>query len=481
MANAFEEARLKSQGQKKAIQERHGVQGRQPTMRELVTGKYEAVQPETETPAMLEGVEGASYGQEMPIPEESQFVSEMIDGAIPQQQVTGQPIEIPYAREGETMADQASMAQMEQPQPQQVAGINPLDPYQIGLDLRNAYAMKDLGIADEGLALAKANADQALLTENYARKQKEIDDQYLKARQERSQSRRERFNQYAKKMREVQEVDPNRWWNSRTTGQKISAGIAALLSGFGSGTGLKIVRQAISDDIAEQKRLFEEGKLREETIYSKAKELDLDEDATDAFVRASFGKMYENILKGKLQGTNNKVIKARIGKELANNRISLANDMLKLAQATAKQQKEVKPLKLDNEVRKDIFLTQKTLSSLERMKNALKKGDWTRSMLSNEFKRAMDEGTLLLGFKLSGANVAEREAGEIRKMLKGDITQSRDSILKGLNRWSEALGNNLGMAVEYSGATPEQVEILKNRLGIKSQPQSRAKSFKPIN
>lgn len=60
-----------------------------------------------------------------------------------------------------------------------------------------------------------------------------------------------------------QKIDPDRFWSSRTTGQKILAGLSLALSGFAQGysgapnTALTILNKAMNDDILAQKSEFQ--------------------------------------------------------------------------------------------------------------------------------------------------------------------------------------------------------------------------------
>jgi hypothetical protein len=63
-----------------------------------------------------------------------------------------------------------------------------------------------------------------------------------------------------------QKIDPNRWWNSQSTGQKIALGLAAAFSGFSAGIhgganqALELVQKHIADDVAAQQENFDRQK-----------------------------------------------------------------------------------------------------------------------------------------------------------------------------------------------------------------------------
>ena len=86
------------------------------------------------------------------------------------------------------------------------------------------------------------------------------------------QERTEITNRLAQHEREVEQaVDPNRFWNSRTTGQKVLAAIAIAFGGFsrdGQNHALKIINKAIANDIAAQKA-NEDIRLRDRALDIK--------------------------------------------------------------------------------------------------------------------------------------------------------------------------------------------------------------------
>jgi hypothetical protein len=63
-----------------------------------------------------------------------------------------------------------------------------------------------------------------------------------------------------------QKIDPNRWWNSQSTGQKVALGLAAAFSGFSAGIhgganqALELVQKHIADDVAAQQENFDRQK-----------------------------------------------------------------------------------------------------------------------------------------------------------------------------------------------------------------------------
>ena len=471
MANAvLEKARLISEGQKKAIAERHPKRYG-PTKQQIISGMRGETPVVEETPLMMEGIDEASYGQVSPGVEETPETTALIEGAVPElAQVQEQ--EIPLA---------PPLVQTAAPQVEQLSELPQL-PAQETFEsrLESAYNQRGMGIAEENLALAEQQKQVADAQLSQANREKEANDIYAQGRQERLDSRKEDGKRLIKILQAPMQIDPDRWWNSRSTGQKLSAGIAALLSGFG-GQAMSMMQNAIDRDISAQRENWKNKRESAQGIYALGKEMGLEEDAIDKFINISARRHIDLQAKAAIAKTNNPVIKARGKKLISNNSLLYLKDIasLRASQQKARAAAQQKQGKLGQEARKSIFLSSKTSGAIRRMKNSLRKGDWTRSTISNEFNVALREGTLLLGFMLSGANVAEREAGVIEKMLKGDITQSKKSLLAALTRWENAINGNIDLTLTTSGLSDNQVSSIKNSLGMTPQ-KKRPKTFKKL-
>lgn len=73
-------------------------------------------------------------------------------------------------------------------------------------------------------------------------------------------------------------LDPNEYWSSRDTGQKIGIGVGMLLSGIGSGitgqenAGMKVFREAVNNNIMAQKDAIERSKTASNTFGDLSKQ-----------------------------------------------------------------------------------------------------------------------------------------------------------------------------------------------------------------
>lgn len=106
----------------------------------------------------------------------------------------------------------------------------------------------------------------------------------------------------------MQRIDPNRFWNSKTTGEKILAGIGLVLAGIGSGiTGqpnaaLQVIQNQIDEDIKSQK-LNNEQVLAKKKHALKLVELELkklDSSTTNKLKKVQIAKMINDMQQGQL-------------------------------------------------------------------------------------------------------------------------------------------------------------------------------------
>lgn len=467
MANELlEKIKAQQAGQQAAIAARHPEMV-EPTKQELLTGQRQDAVAPVETPLMLEGIDEAAYGQAVG---ENPEIAQMLDEAVPQ---LAQEQQIPMA----PVVD-PTQAQVVIPEGQ-VQGQMPAQPRSLAGELETAYAHRGTGVIEENLALAEQQKQIADAQLNQAAQDKIATDTYIKGRNERLEQKKIEGKKLQEVLAAPMKVDPSQWWNSRTTGQKVSASVAALLSGFG-GQAMSIMQNAIKADIAAQKENWNRKRDGAKGIYAIAKEMGIEEEGIESFAMLTARRQADMQTKAAIQRTNNPAIKSRGMKLLANNRIAYLKDIAAIQTAQAKAKGSVKKGKLGAEEKKTIFLSNKTLGAIKRMKSSFKKGDWTRSMVNNEFKTALREGSLLLGFMLSGANVAEREAEVIGKMLKGDLTQGRKSIIDGLSRWEKAISDNIGLTLETSGLDESQIDSLKSRMGYRPVTKRQPKTFKSV-
>ena len=120
--------------------------------------------------------------------------------------------------------------------------------------IESGQALQLQGIREGADAQAKAAEAQANAYAQQMAQEKIIADKYLERRKIQDERTEKAYQDVLNS-----KVDPNHYWNSMDTGNKVLAGIAMLLSGMGQGliggenTALKVIDKAIDRDIEGQK------------------------------------------------------------------------------------------------------------------------------------------------------------------------------------------------------------------------------------
>lgn len=181
--------------------------------------------------------------QTLPAPEEVSF-----EGQLPVA-TAGSPTPTPIPRESLITANNPAVAQA-------VEASEVGDQIGVNAALEQAVQMKRAGLAAEAGAIqrealasnqALSAADKALSSkaEELALKRS----QYENVRDEQLQKQIDVVNQY-----NTLDLNPDRFWASRSTGQKVLIGLGMALSGFaGSDKAMNVIQNAIDDDIKLQK------------------------------------------------------------------------------------------------------------------------------------------------------------------------------------------------------------------------------------
>jgi len=103
-------------------------------------------------------------------------------------------------------------------------------------------------------------------------------------------------------------VDRNRWWNSKSTGQKIAAALSLMISGYqhgkaghgGSAPALKMMMKAIDDDVADQVRAYnskKEGVAAKQNLYALFRQRGLDHTKAVAATRLQHSRDLDDQMK----------------------------------------------------------------------------------------------------------------------------------------------------------------------------------------
>lgn len=175
---------------------------------------------------------------------------------------------------------------------------------------------------------AKVGADSALQQSAYLETAAQEAEKRAGAEAARQQARQQFMEGEEKKTRalmdeaskSVGEVDAGRWWGSRTTGQKVLAGISAFLSGFGGGP--QFIHDAIKQDIdlqreslANKRQDRQQAVANQQSLVGMARARFGDELAADKAAEASALGIAQTRLQALLAKTTSTEALAK-GKEL---------------------------------------------------------------------------------------------------------------------------------------------------------------------
>jgi hypothetical protein len=159
-------------------------------------------------------------------------------------------------------------------------------------------AAKQLGEAQIGEGFAKAGG-LAEEGKSLAQSSKEAQTEAA-AREAKAQERLARIDQ-ASAILAQQKIDPDRYWNSRSTVQKVGLSLASMLGGFvqgmkgGPNVGMETINKGIDEDIASQRADMESGRHRLEdmsSLYARAYQATGDHDEA---ARMSRGILLESL------------------------------------------------------------------------------------------------------------------------------------------------------------------------------------------
>lgn len=200
--------------------------------------------------------------------------------------------------------------------PQQAGGQdpNPMDEAlkrQQGLvgGIQSGYDRQMEGVKDAASAGAKKAIEEAAYLKTANDELEKLEAQRLAKEEERQKALDAEMNNLKSTIDEVQnaKVDPNRFWNSKSTGQKVMAGLGMILAGIGGGmTGrggnaaLDVINNAIQNDIDAQKTEIEKLKSigsMKQNLYGMMRDRFGDERQAEAAAKAAYFQRVEMQLK----------------------------------------------------------------------------------------------------------------------------------------------------------------------------------------
>jgi hypothetical protein len=290
----------------------------------------------------------------------------------------------------EPMFDKMVVPRQQEAQAQQAVSLAGNATVMRGFEaLKKGEAMATAAEAARLEAEAEAANDYATEVEREQQKIKQEQELLLNKKREVSQKAID-FNEQLR----TRQIDTDRFWSSRTTGQKALMLTGVFLMGVGGRDGLAQINNLIERDIDAQKEDWARGEKGVKNMVSIMNDLYGDEQAALDMSKAMAYENLKNKLTAKLASTKSQDIRAKIPKAIALIEIEQGKYMndaaLKLAQAQ-KAGKKDKELDISGEDAKRITFYRDGLEAIKRMKRALKQGQNTFSLIGdNDYTAARD-------------------------------------------------------------------------------------------
>lgn len=183
-------------------------------------------------------------------------------------------------------------------------------------------------------ALSALENQSANAINNEAKAQSAQQEQLGKAQEQFNQIMQTRQDVYDKSLQNYQKqyddlfnqvstskVDPNRYWNSKSTGSKISAGIGILLGGIGQGllhTGSNAVMDQINHQINNDINAQKEELGKKESLLSRNLQVQGNLTSAENATRLQYSAMLQGKLQEIANKTNSPIILAKAQAQIAN-------------------------------------------------------------------------------------------------------------------------------------------------------------------
>jgi hypothetical protein len=145
-------------------------------------------------------------------------------------------------------------------------------------EINRAYGLQQKGITESAAVQARGLEQQAQIYEDLAKKQAEVESQIAALRNERSQKANERLMEIEKlseRVNKESEINPNRYWQNMSTGNKIAAALSIALGSIGAAMmgspnnkAWEIINGAIDRDIEAQKNSVSNARNKLEAAKS---------------------------------------------------------------------------------------------------------------------------------------------------------------------------------------------------------------------
>lgn len=268
-------------------------------------------------------------------------------------------------------------------------------------------------------------------------------------------------------------IDPDRFWNSRTTGQKVMLGIGTFLSGYGGGGNnqvLDMIDTAIQRDIAAQQENYERMGERANNMVSMMSSLYKPGFEAAKMARVMALENIKNKLAAKRATTKSQAHQAAIPKIIGQIEEEQGKEMNKVVMDRLKAKKDAqKKNKFGSEIARNVGLATDAIDAIKDMKSYVQKtggGMWDRISIigDNPYTAARTRYGLMVGFLNSGANVPEAEKKAFMstipkltddpKMVQFKLKKAEQLLQRRLNLYEQGAGVDEGTFTETARPDP---------------------------
>jgi len=344
----------------------------------------------------------------------------------------------------------------------------------------NAYQDVKYGTQQELEAKAQAQEEEASLASQAVQAKGQINKAYQDKILEINNEKAKATENYHEMMLNAgKEVDPNRWWNSLKTGQKIRAGIAQLMAGIG-GNKVNPIGSAIKADIEAQKEAYSRGGKQGKGIYDYFKNKGKSDMEAAGLSYASSLKQVKGILDAEVLKLKPGQTRSRIMKESGKVAVELGKylskerrEALDRAQKQKKLDKEGR-IHLEGSTLKRYETSDEIVTDLESMISLLEKGSHISSYVPGKdtayTAAARNVADLILRDR-SGAVAGPEEKKELKKMLAriaegsdfqiDKLTNLKRKFQKKMNIMLRGTKGGIGKPLQLEKVSSEKYKLKK--------------------
>lgn len=376
----------------------------------------------------------------------------------PEQYEKENPVYNPMQPEAWNQANQMGQMPEVQDQPGEVKGVGikdlgrqdskatqkPVDPYALSKSyLGKAYKSGLEGIGDVVTQGAREEVETLGNLREKQREEKEVYGDYL-ADIESAEQKRDAVYSDIKAMSKQYlngNIDPNKWWGSRTTAQKIAIGIGAFLSGFGgSDAVIKMVENAIDRDIDAQEKNFKMTEGRAKNMYALADKLYGDRLDKAKIVKLTHLELIKNKLEANMAQAKTGSARSKMKSAISALQMEIFKGVKSLEDSALKANQQVrKEQKISVERANKIGLLKTAMDNLNVMARKVKlagKQTWT-VWGDNEFTNAMKWYTQHYTRALSGAAIKDEELAQMKDLVNS--IEKGSAIQKHKIEWAQQM------------------------------------------